>query len=224
MSKNIFMIAAMGLNGAIGLDGALPWGRDLPKDMARFKEITIGHKGARPSVVVMGRKTRVSLGSQALPGRINVVMSRDPLIKCRNAIPFKDAHECGNAFAGFNSVWVIGGADIYKLFWRAITRLALTVVHSGFRGDRFFPSFDPSQWRVESHNFTKANRQLTGYHDEDKYDSSFFMCERIGVGTCGDKPMNGLDILKAWGCYSSAEGCPDERVDIAVDKEEETEQ
>jgi dihydrofolate reductase len=124
-------IAAMGLNRAIGNEGRIPW--HLTKDMKFFRHMTIGN------VVVMGRKTYESLG-KPLGGRENIVLSRKAF----------EAPGVGHATgpeeiaepADGRSVFVIGGAEIYKAMLPRCAELLLTVVKQSPKADTFFPEFE----------------------------------------------------------------------------------
>ena len=124
-------IAAMALNRAIGHEGRIPW--HLSKDLKFFKRMTLGH------IVVMGRKTFDSLG-KPLPGRENVVLSRRPLdipgVR-RVASPCEIAEP-----ADGRSLFVIGGAEIYKALLPRCAELLLTIVKLTPEADTFLPEFE----------------------------------------------------------------------------------
>ena len=113
------MIVAMGKDGAIGKEGNLLW--TLPGDLKRFKNITMGHP------VVMGRKTWDSLPKRPLPGRRNIILTRN---KDFNEDGAEIAHSVTAALAmteGENP-FIIGGAEIYRQFLPFATKLFLTEV------------------------------------------------------------------------------------------------
>lgn len=125
-------------NGVIGKDGALPW--RIPEDMRRFKALTIG----KPCI--MGRKTWDSLPKKPLPGRENIVVTRDLRFLAEGAAVF---HSLEDAFAracGAAEICVIGGTEIYKATLPFATRIYLTEVHGQFEGDTTLPLFDRSIW------------------------------------------------------------------------------
>ncbi len=132
----ITLVVAAADNGAIGRDGAIPW--RLPEDMKRFKALTLGH------TVVMGRKTWDSLPAKnrPLPGRRNIVVTRDPRWGDAGA----DAMALEQALAIAEDVFVIGGAEIYRAALPLAHRIELTEVHADFEGDAVF-TFDRAQWR-----------------------------------------------------------------------------
>ncbi len=131
----IIAIAAVARNGVIGLENALPW--DIPEDMRFFRESTRGQ------IVVMGRKTYESLG-KALPKRENAVISRNAAWSAPDARMFSSLPEAIRFFRGNPSLvgkdlFVIGGAEIYRLALPDLDELWLTEIDAEFPGDtRFF--------------------------------------------------------------------------------------
>ncbi len=132
-------------NGVIGRNGQLPW--RLSTDMAHFKALTMG----KP--VIMGRKTWDSLPRKPLPGRTNIVLSRDgsfdpkDAIRCEN---FSEAVQIAREQAaedGASEVCVIGGADLFALALPKARRIYLTEVEADVEGDVRFPPLDESEWR-----------------------------------------------------------------------------
>lgn len=133
--SEIVLVVAIADNGVIGNKGALPW--HISDDLKRFKALTLGH------TIVMGRKTWDSLPRKPLPGRVNVVVTRQPDWTCEGAVT---ANSLGAATAGTSGpVMVIGGAEIYERALPMATRIELTEVHRDFEGDARF-EFDRSGW------------------------------------------------------------------------------
>ena len=132
------LIAAVARNGVIGNDNALPW--RLPEDLKRFKELTLGHP------IIMGRKTWASLG-RPLPGRRNIVISRDPDFNAPGGIVVASLAAALAASADATEAFVIGGAEIYALALPEAQCLRLTEIDRDFPGDTHFPGFDPAAWR-----------------------------------------------------------------------------
>ena len=132
------LIAAVAKNGVIGSDNALPW--RLPEDLRRFKALTLGHP------IIMGRKTWSSLG-RPLPGRTNIVISRDPAFPAPGATVVDSLAAALAACAGARVAFVIGGAEIYRLSLPLAWRLELTEIDRDFPGDTHFPAIDPVAWR-----------------------------------------------------------------------------
>ena len=133
--SEIVLVLAVAQNGVIGMKGAIPW--HISDDMKRFKALTIGH------TVVMGRKTWDSLPKRPLPGRINVVVTRQKDWRADGAVT---ASSLGQATAGTSgTVMVIGGAEIYERALPLASRIELTEIHQDFEGDARFV-LDRSGW------------------------------------------------------------------------------
>jgi dihydrofolate reductase len=141
----IVFIAAIAENGVIGRAGGMPW--RLRSDMRHFRALTLG----KP--VVMGRKTYLSLSIKPLPGRTNIVISRDKDFTLAGAIvapSLEAALEAARGDAlrrGADAIMVIGGADIYAQAMPLAQRLEITRVHLTADGDAAFPPIDPAVWR-----------------------------------------------------------------------------
>jgi len=133
----ISLIVAMAQNGVIGRDNALPW--RLPEDLKRFKEFTLG----KP--ILMGRKTFEAIG-RPLPGRANLVLTRDRDWRAAGAIPVHSVEEALLQTRTCDELVAIGGAEIYRLLLPLARRIYLTHVHADVPGDTYFPAFDPAQW------------------------------------------------------------------------------
>ncbi len=132
------MIVAVAENGVIGRDGDLPW--RIPADLKFFKETTTGHP------IVMGRKTHQSIG-RALPGRTNIVVTRDPDFAGDDIVVAGDLEAALAAAGDADEVMVIGGAQIYELALPHAERIYLTQVHIAADGDVCFPEIDRGSWR-----------------------------------------------------------------------------
>ena len=132
-------------NGVIGREGGLPW--RLKSDLQIFKAITIG----KP--VIMGRKTWDSLPRKPLPGRTNLVLSRDIEFEPEGALvceTFSEAAGIARDQAeddGVDEFCVIGGAALFEIALPKAKRLYLTEVAAEVEGDVMFPAFDESAWR-----------------------------------------------------------------------------
>jgi dihydrofolate reductase len=139
----IVLIVAVADNGVIGAGGAIPW--RLKTDLQRFKTMTMG----KP--VVMGRKTFISL-RRPLPGRTNIVLTRDPDFRAAGAVAttsFADARAVatGDALRRFvTEIAVIGGAEIYAQWMGCADRLEITEVHARPDGDTRFAAIDVATW------------------------------------------------------------------------------
>jgi dihydrofolate reductase len=139
-------------NGVIGKDGHLPW--KMKTDMRLFTELTLG----KP--VIMGRKTWDSLFKKPLPGRMNVVLSRDGSFEPKGALvceSLDDAIRIAREHAAedeVEEVCVIGGVGVFEAALPRARRIYLSEVDADAEGDAHFPDFDESQWlevRRETH-------------------------------------------------------------------------
>lgn len=131
----IVLIAAIADNGVIGLDGKIPW--HISEDLKRFKRLTTGH------TIIMGRKTYESLG-QPLPNRRNLVLTHGAAIPGVECFPSLDA---ALKDAGKGTVFIIGGAEVYRQALPLADTLLLTEVHQSPTGDTKFPDFNRAGWR-----------------------------------------------------------------------------
>lgn len=131
------VIAAVADNEAIGLDNGLPW--HLPEDLKHFRSLTMRHH------IIMGRKTYESLG-RLLPGRTTVIVTRQTDYCVEGAIVAGSLEEAVSRCGNDEEVFVIGGAEIYKIALPAADRLYLTEVHGEFPADAFFPEYDKAAW------------------------------------------------------------------------------
>ncbi|HEY6075798.1 MAG TPA: dihydrofolate reductase [Gaiella sp.] len=135
----VTILAAVGRNGVIGVDGGLPW--HLPDELQLFKELTLGH------VLVMGRRTYESVG-RPLPGRTTVVVTRRPDWEAVGALRAGSVEEALTTASEIDDqVFVVGGAQVYAEALPAADRLALTFVDAEPEGDTMFPDVDWSHWR-----------------------------------------------------------------------------
>ncbi len=155
MTPRLTLIAAVARNGVIGDRGALPW--RLSSDMKRFKAATMG----KP--VLMGRATWESLPKTPLPGRQNIVLTRNHAFRAAGAWVYTDleaALAAARAMAqrsGASEVCVIGGAEIYAACLLRADRIILTEVDASPEGDAHFPMLDPGDWReVSRQSFPSA--------------------------------------------------------------------
>jgi dihydrofolate reductase len=134
---DVVLYLARADNGTIGRDGALPW--RLPADLKRFKAMTLG----KP--VLMGRKTFESLG-RPLPGRRNLVMTRNAAWQADGAERVAGLAEALAAVGDVAELAVIGGAEVYALALSRAGRIELTEVHVSVAGDTVAPDFGDG-WR-----------------------------------------------------------------------------
>lgn len=147
MPAKLTLVVAVAKNGVIGRNGALPW--RLSSDMKRFKAVTMG----KP--VLMGRKTWDSLPKKPLPGRQNLILTRDADFKADGAWVFTDlaamlaAARAMAEAAGVDEACVIGGAQLYTAVLPQANRIVLTEVNLAPEGDARL-DLDLSQWREVS--------------------------------------------------------------------------
>jgi len=140
----IILIAAVAKNGVIGRDNQLLW--QLPEDMKHFRDTTAG----KP--VIMGRKTWESLPPRfrPLPGRRNLVISRQADYPAQGAEVLTSLEAALAACANAAQVFVIGGAEIYRLAMPLADTLILTEVDASPEGDAWFPEVEAAHWREMS--------------------------------------------------------------------------
>lgn len=163
------LIVAMSENRVIGRDNTLPW--HLKSDLKMFKAIT------QFKPIIMGSNTWDSLPRKPLPGRLNLVCSRDLKFEAEGGIV------CGSLFEaldiarehaaddGAEEVVVIGGANIYAQTLPKADRLYVTLVHTTLDGDALFPEIDPAQWGEVKSEFNAKG-------DGDDYDFTLKVYER----------------------------------------------
>ena len=131
----------MSENRCIGREGGLPW--HIPEDLKRFKELTMGH------AVLMGRNTFLSLPEKyrPLPGRLNIVASKslevpNGVIRVSNASQFCQDFMDGKIDTPTDTLWVIGGGEIYNSTLKYFDEIYVTKIHQNVEGDTFFPEFE----------------------------------------------------------------------------------
>jgi len=160
--KQICLVAAMGRNRAIGLDGKMPW--HLPGELQHFKATTMGKS------IVMGRKTWESIG-RPLPGRQNIVISR------RADYPQQGFDLCTSlqkamAVAQSDEIMVIGGGELYSQALPLARRMVLTLVDCEPAADTWFPVWDAAEWQ-------EVSRQLKPSDERNPYACEIVILQRI---------------------------------------------
>ncbi|MBT9474635.1 dihydrofolate reductase [Polaromonas sp.] len=150
----INLIYARAANGVIGKDNAMPW--HLPEDLAHFKRLTQGWP------VIMGRKTWDSLPARfrPLPGRTNVVITRQPDWHDAGALPASSLEAALGLCDQSDEVWIIGGAQIYAQAEPLAERIEVTEIDQDFEGDAFAPALGP-QWTATAREDHVAAGGLT---------------------------------------------------------------
>jgi dihydrofolate reductase len=158
----ITLIAAVADNNAIGAKNSLMW--HLPNDFKRFKEITSGH------YIIMGRKTFESF-PKPLPNRTHVIVSRQKDFSYENCIVVHDLDAALSVCPKSETVFIIGGGEIYKQSIYIADRLDITRVHNSFKADTFFPEIDLKKWNLISSVFNSKD-------EKHAYDYTFQNYER----------------------------------------------
>lgn len=166
---NINIVVAVDLNGVIGRGNSLPW--HLPEDLKRFRALTLN------KTIVMGSKTYYSIlekNGRPLDKRNNIVLSQTQ--KSNNV--YGNVHFINNvefilkqAEQRNESLYIIGGEQIYKLFLPLADNIYLTRVHAEFDGDKFFPEVDFSEWDEVQFEAYKAD-------EKNPYDMTFHLYRR----------------------------------------------
>lgn len=134
--SGISIIAAVAHGGAIGRNGELLF--HISADLRRFRQITMGHP------IIMGRKTFQSFPNGPLPGRRNIVVSRNPDFTHEGVDVFGSLDD---ALSATDDAMVIGGGDIYRQAMPSASALFLTEIDADVTdADTFFPEIDPSGW------------------------------------------------------------------------------
>lgn len=144
-------------NGAIGKDNSLLC--HLPADLKHFKQITMGH------TIIMGRRTFDSLPKGALPGRENIVVSRNTNLLIDGATVCHSLQEALQKASMPGERFVIGGAQLYAAAIDLVDTLHLTSLHAQFPdADTFFPHIDLDEWQeVEREDFDADERNKYPY-------------------------------------------------------------
>lgn len=153
MSSFSIIVATDKKNG-IGIQNKLPW--HLPEDLAHFKRTTTGH------TVIMGRKTYESIG-RPLPNRRNIVLSKNLNWKAPGVETFSSLTEINNLQD--DEIFIIGGAQIYELTLKDVSKIIITEIDADFACDAFFPVTPPSEWKEVSRE--------THYSEKNQFHFSF---------------------------------------------------
>ncbi|MBV8389047.1 MAG: dihydrofolate reductase [Mucilaginibacter sp.] len=158
----VTIVVAIAENYAIGKHNQLLW--HMPADLKHFKQITSGH------TVIMGRKTYDSVG-KPLPNRRNIIITRQDII-----IPgcevVKSVDAALELCKGEEEVFIVGGAEIYKLAMNKTDRIYLTIIHHSFDADSFFPEIDYMEWKETAREDHRPD-------EKHKYAYSFITLDRV---------------------------------------------
>jgi dihydrofolate reductase len=150
-------------NNVIGLENGMPW--HLPADLQHFKSVTLG----KP--VLMGRRTFEAIG-RPLPGRRNLVLTRDSSFAAAGIEVFGSLDAALAAAGDVPELMVIGGQTVYELALPRVTRVHLTRLHMQVSGDAFFPELPADQWQQVSYSERRAA------DERNACDMSFVVLER----------------------------------------------
>ena len=137
----ISLVYAISRNGVIGRDGGLPW--KISGDLKNFKAVTMG----KP--LVMGRKTWDSLPRKPLPGRLNIVISRNASFAAEGAVAVRDVNHALEVAQKVNpsEICVIGGAEIFRQVLPLADKIYLSEIDADFEGDVSLPPLPERDWR-----------------------------------------------------------------------------
>lgn len=150
MIKQIVAIWAEDDNHLIGKDNQLPW--RLPKELAHFKATTMGQ------VLLMGRVTFDGMGKRLLPGRETIILTTNQDYDGQGAIVLSSVQEVLNWYNNQDkSLFIVGGASIYKLFEPYYDMIIQTKVHHSFDGDTYLPEMDLSSFTLFDEEFFKKD-------------------------------------------------------------------
>ena len=140
----------------------MPW--HLPAELAHFKKLTMG----KP--IVMGRRTFDSIG-RLLPGRLNIVLTRDSGYRVEGAVVVHSIEEALAAAEGAEEIMIIGGGHLYRQLLNRVSRLYLTLIEADVEGDTFFPELDESEWELRDKAYRSAD-------ERNEYAMSFIVLDR----------------------------------------------
>lgn len=140
----------------------MPW--HLPAELAHFKRLTMG----KP--IIMGRRTFESIG-RILPGRRNIVVSRDPGYRLPGALVVHTIEDALAAAAGAEEAMIIGGGYLYRKVLKQAHRLYLTLIEADIEGDTLFPEWFENEWILREKSYRAAD-------EKNEYAMSFLVLDR----------------------------------------------
>lgn len=162
--RDVFAVVAMGRNGEIGFKGDMPW--HLPEDLKHFKELTMGHP------VIMGRTTWLSIPRRPLPGRRNIVLTRQPDFKTEGAEKAASLAEALDMCPPPEVPFIIGGGSVYKEAMPLVNRIYVTRIDADFPdADTYFPPLRDDEWKLTAKSETMISKTGLSYRFE-TYESS----------------------------------------------------
>ncbi|VAX04612.1 Dihydrofolate reductase [hydrothermal vent metagenome] len=145
------LIWAMADNRVIGIENRLPW--KLPADMKWFRQNTMG----KP--IIMGRLTFESFGAKPLPGRRNIIVSRNPSYTADGIEVYTSLEDALQSTQNNEETMIIGGMSLYKQALPLADRLYMTLIHANVKGDAWFPEFDLHEWQETARNDFPADEK-----------------------------------------------------------------
>ena len=154
----------MAQNRVIGKNNRLPW--KLPADLKHFRRLTMG----KP--IIMGRLTFESIG-KPLDGRINIIITHDKDYAAAGCIVVHSLDEALQRVAVAAEAIVIGGAKLYEQMLPRADRIYMTLIHSEFDGDAYFPEYDEREWKTMQRIDMEPD-------DKNPYRYSFVQLQRVG--------------------------------------------
>jgi dihydrofolate reductase len=157
------IIVAVSENNVVGRDNQLPW--KLSADLKRLKMLTMKHH------IIMGRKTWESLG-KPLPGRTNVVITRDKNYRAEGAVVVHSLEEALKISASDDEAFIFGGGQIFRNAIHLVDKIYMTRVHTQAKGDAFFPELTEGEWKEISREDFKAD-------EKNQFDYSFVDLVRV---------------------------------------------
>jgi len=161
--QEIILIAAMAENSVIGKDNAMPW--TIKGNLARFKEMTMGWP------CIMGRKTWDSLPVKPLPGRLNIVISKNknlttefheensafgqktPCPSVSSVVIFESLSSAIESCSKYEKIFICGGESIYTQAMPLANKIVLTLIPGNYDGDTYFPKIDDSWKKIDTENY-----------------------------------------------------------------------
>jgi len=159
--SDVTLVVAAAENGVIGKEGGIPW--RISDDLKRFKALTMGFP------ILMGRKTWDSLPKKPLPGRTNIVITRQAGWSAEGAVTAHSIEDAVAKAGDADEIFVIGGAEIYAAAMPLADVIELTEVHAEFEGDAVLPPLE-GEWE-------ETFRE--GHQTEDGLYYSFVTLERV---------------------------------------------
>jgi dihydrofolate reductase len=180
----LFTIVARSINGCIGSQGQLPWGK-IKSDLKRFRLLTTGHH------LILGRATYESIG-RPLPNRKMIVVTSDPAYKAEDSIVVHSLEEALNACPKGEVTWIIGGSKIYHQLLPLSDIVHLTEIDIKVLGDAYFIALGPeSEW------YRLHQTSWRQYHPNDEHFSRYSVWSNLTntIGELGFDPWAGTVVM-----------------------------